>query len=148
MPLTRDASVTDLFLELVAVPSPSRRERVLGESIREWLAGHGVTAQFERRGLRVETDQAAVAALGDAENLGGGAIEAIGRGEKNADLMIAAGGAGIGGGFGRFFDIQARGGGGGIGLGEDRFAGGRGEGLGGEGRIGMLRGAGGSGNIG
>ena len=50
MPLTRDASVTELFLELVAVPSPSRRERVVGELIRGWLAGHGVAAQFDDAG--------------------------------------------------------------------------------------------------
>ncbi|HEY1713564.1 MAG TPA: M20/M25/M40 family metallo-hydrolase [Solirubrobacteraceae bacterium] len=50
MPLTRDASVTDLFLELVAVPSPSRRERALGELIREWLAAHGVTSDFDDAG--------------------------------------------------------------------------------------------------
>jgi tripeptide aminopeptidase len=50
VPLTRDASVTQLFLELVAVPSPSRRERVIGELIREWLAGHAVTATFDDAG--------------------------------------------------------------------------------------------------
>jgi tripeptide aminopeptidase len=50
VPLTPDASVTQLFLELVAVPSPSRRERVVGELIREWLAGHGVTSQFDEAG--------------------------------------------------------------------------------------------------
>jgi tripeptide aminopeptidase len=50
VPLTRDASVTQLFLELVAVPSPSRRERVIGELIREWLAGHGVTGTFDDAG--------------------------------------------------------------------------------------------------
>jgi tripeptide aminopeptidase len=50
VPLTRDASVADLFLELVAVPSPSRRERVLGELIREWLAAHGVTSDFDDAG--------------------------------------------------------------------------------------------------
>jgi len=50
VPLTRDASVTQLFLELVAVPSPSRRERVVGELIREWLAGHGVTSAFDEAG--------------------------------------------------------------------------------------------------
>jgi tripeptide aminopeptidase len=50
VPLTRDASVTQLFLELVAVPSPSRRERVVGELIREWLAGHGVTSEFDDAG--------------------------------------------------------------------------------------------------
>jgi tripeptide aminopeptidase len=50
MPLTRDASVTQLFLELVSVPSPSRRERVLGDLIREWLAGHGVSSEFDEAG--------------------------------------------------------------------------------------------------
>jgi tripeptide aminopeptidase len=50
VPLTRDASVAQLFLELVAVPSPSRRERVLGELIGAWLAGHGVTSEFDDAG--------------------------------------------------------------------------------------------------
>jgi tripeptide aminopeptidase len=50
VPLTPDASVTQLFLELVAVPSPSRRERVVGELIREWLAGHGVRSAFDGTG--------------------------------------------------------------------------------------------------
>jgi tripeptide aminopeptidase len=50
VPLTRDASVAQLFLELVAVPSPSRRERVVGELIRAWLAGHGVTSEFDDAG--------------------------------------------------------------------------------------------------
>ena len=50
MTLTRDASVTELFLELVAVPSPSRRERVVGQLIREWLAGHAIAAAFDEAG--------------------------------------------------------------------------------------------------
>jgi tripeptide aminopeptidase len=50
VPLTRDASVTQLFLELVAIPSPSRRERVLGELIRDWLAGHDVASTFDEAG--------------------------------------------------------------------------------------------------
>jgi len=50
VPLTPDASVTDLFLELVAVPSPSRHERVVGELIREWLTVHGVAAEFDDAG--------------------------------------------------------------------------------------------------
>jgi tripeptide aminopeptidase len=50
VPLTPDASVTQLFLELVAVPSPSRRERVVGELIREWLAGHGVPSAYDDAG--------------------------------------------------------------------------------------------------
>jgi len=48
--LTPDASVTQLFLELVAVPSPSRRERVVGQLIRDWLAGHGVQSAFDDAG--------------------------------------------------------------------------------------------------
>jgi acetylornithine deacetylase/succinyl-diaminopimelate desuccinylase-like protein len=50
VPLTRDASVVQLFLELVAVPSPSRRERVLGELIGAWLADHGVISEFDDAG--------------------------------------------------------------------------------------------------
>jgi tripeptide aminopeptidase len=50
VPLTRDASVADLFLELVAVPSPSRHERMIGKMIREWLAAHGVSADFDDAG--------------------------------------------------------------------------------------------------
>jgi tripeptide aminopeptidase len=50
VPLTPDAPVTQLFLELVAVPSPSRRERVVGELIREWLAGHGVASRYDDAG--------------------------------------------------------------------------------------------------
>jgi tripeptide aminopeptidase len=50
VPLTRDASVTELFLELVAVPSPSRRERAIGNLIREWLAAHGIGAEFDDAG--------------------------------------------------------------------------------------------------
>ena len=50
MSLTPDASVTQLFLELVAVPSPSRRERVVGQLIRDWLAGHGVQSAFDDAG--------------------------------------------------------------------------------------------------
>lgn len=48
--LGADASVTDLFLELVAVPSPSGRERALGEQIRRWLADAGVDAGFDQAG--------------------------------------------------------------------------------------------------
>jgi tripeptide aminopeptidase len=50
VPLTRDASVTDLFLELVAIPSPSRHERVIAEMIRDWLAAHGVATQLDDAG--------------------------------------------------------------------------------------------------
>jgi tripeptide aminopeptidase len=48
--LARDASITDLFMELVAVPSPSGRERALGEQVRAWLADAGVAAEFDRAG--------------------------------------------------------------------------------------------------
>jgi tripeptide aminopeptidase len=48
--LTRDAPITDLFMELVAMPSPSRRERALGEQIRAWLADHDVVAEFDAAG--------------------------------------------------------------------------------------------------
>jgi tripeptide aminopeptidase len=39
-----------LFLELVAIPSPSRRERMLADRIRCWLAAHGVAAEFDGAG--------------------------------------------------------------------------------------------------
>jgi di/tripeptidase len=45
--LTREASITELFLELVAVPSPSGHERALGELIQDWLAAAGITAVFD-----------------------------------------------------------------------------------------------------
>ncbi|MFZ0088334.1 MAG: M20/M25/M40 family metallo-hydrolase, partial [Solirubrobacteraceae bacterium] len=48
--LSRDAPIIDLFLELVAVPSPSGRERALAEQIRDWLSHHGVAADFDRAG--------------------------------------------------------------------------------------------------
>ncbi|HZE05962.1 MAG TPA: hypothetical protein VE127_12095, partial [Solirubrobacteraceae bacterium] len=48
--LTRDASVVDLFLELVAVPSPSGRERALGEQIHDWLGELGIASSFDTAG--------------------------------------------------------------------------------------------------
>ena len=54
--LTREASVADLFLELVAVPSPSGRERVVAELIRAWLSQHGVTAEFDDAGTTNGSD--------------------------------------------------------------------------------------------
>ncbi len=48
--LTRDASIARLFLELVAIPSPSGRERVLGQAIGAWLSHHGVQSEFDRAG--------------------------------------------------------------------------------------------------
>ena len=48
--MTRHRPVTELFLELVAVPSPSGRERAVGERIRGWLADAGVEAAFDGAG--------------------------------------------------------------------------------------------------
>jgi tripeptide aminopeptidase len=48
--LPRDASIADLFMGLVAVPSPSGHERALGDEIRDWLADAGVGAEFDRAG--------------------------------------------------------------------------------------------------
>ncbi|HET8980576.1 MAG TPA: M20/M25/M40 family metallo-hydrolase [Solirubrobacteraceae bacterium] len=54
--LTRDASVVDLFLELVAVPSPSGRERTLGEQIHDWLGDAGVASSFDTAGAVNDSD--------------------------------------------------------------------------------------------
>jgi tripeptide aminopeptidase len=54
--LTQGASITDLFRELVAVPSPSGRERAVGEQIRDWLAGAGVDAAFDAAGAVNDSD--------------------------------------------------------------------------------------------
>jgi tripeptide aminopeptidase len=48
--LTRDADIRELFLELVAIPSPSGRELVLGEQIAGWLGDAGVPARFDDSG--------------------------------------------------------------------------------------------------
>ncbi len=48
--LTRDADIRELFLELVAIPSPSGRERVLGEQIAGWLNDAGVASRFDGSG--------------------------------------------------------------------------------------------------
>ncbi len=53
-----------------------------------------VVAELGGSGLGVKADEAAVAALDDLENFGGGAIEAVGGGEQDADFGVAAGGAG------------------------------------------------------
>ncbi|MGI8715695.1 MAG: M20/M25/M40 family metallo-hydrolase [Solirubrobacteraceae bacterium] len=54
--LTRDGSITDLFLELAAIPSPSGRERALAEQIRDWLSDNGVQARFDDAGARNGSD--------------------------------------------------------------------------------------------
>ncbi|MFZ0041174.1 MAG: M20/M25/M40 family metallo-hydrolase [Solirubrobacteraceae bacterium] len=48
--LTRDVSITELFLELVAVPSPSGSELRLATLIREWLAAAGVESELDGTG--------------------------------------------------------------------------------------------------
>ncbi len=54
--LTPGASIADLFMELAAVPSPSGRERGLGEQIRAWLAAAGVEAGFDQAGAVNDSD--------------------------------------------------------------------------------------------
>jgi tripeptide aminopeptidase len=54
--LTRDADIRDLFLELVAIPSPSGRERALGEQIADWLSDAGADACFDGSGPRNGSD--------------------------------------------------------------------------------------------
>jgi len=48
--LTRDADIRQLFLELVAIPSPSGRELVLAEQIAGWLNDAGVPTRFDGSG--------------------------------------------------------------------------------------------------
>ena len=48
--MSRHRPITELFLELVAVPSPSGRERAVGERIRGWLVDAGVEAAFDGAG--------------------------------------------------------------------------------------------------
>ena len=54
--LSPGAPIADLFLELVAVPSPSGRERALGEQIRAWLGAAGVEAAFDQAGAVNDSD--------------------------------------------------------------------------------------------
>jgi tripeptide aminopeptidase len=54
--LTRDADIRELFLELVAIPSPSGRELVVAEQIAAWLSDAGVTARFDGSGPRNGSD--------------------------------------------------------------------------------------------
>jgi tripeptide aminopeptidase len=48
--LPLEAAIEELFCALVAIPSPSGRERAVGEAIRSWLAGAGVGAEFDGAG--------------------------------------------------------------------------------------------------
>lgn len=54
--LTPDAPVTELFLELVRIPSPSGRERALADAIRAWLAAAGVQAELDGAGALNDSD--------------------------------------------------------------------------------------------
>jgi acetylornithine deacetylase/succinyl-diaminopimelate desuccinylase-like protein len=51
-----NASITDLFLDLVRVPSPSGRERAIGLFIRDWLTRAGVRADFDETGTDNDSD--------------------------------------------------------------------------------------------
>lgn len=54
--LTPDAPVTELFLELVRIPSPSGRERALADEIRAWLRDAGVSAELDGAGALNDSD--------------------------------------------------------------------------------------------
>jgi tripeptide aminopeptidase len=54
--LTRDADIRELFLELVAIPSPSGRELALDEQIAGWLNNAGVPTRFDGSGPRNGSD--------------------------------------------------------------------------------------------
>jgi hypothetical protein len=56
----------------------------------EPIAGRVIIVELGGGGLGMETDQAAVAALDNLKNLGGGAIEPVGGGEENSDFGFAA----------------------------------------------------------
>ena len=48
--LPREGSIEELFCALAAIPSPSGRERAVGEAIRIWLAAAGIDAAFDAVG--------------------------------------------------------------------------------------------------
>jgi tripeptide aminopeptidase len=54
--LSPGAIVEQLFCELVAVPSPSGRERAVGDAIRGWLATVGVESAFDGAGQENDSD--------------------------------------------------------------------------------------------
>ncbi len=54
--LTPDGSVERLFCELVAIPSPSGRERAVSDAVGAWLAGVGVGATRDGTGGRNDSD--------------------------------------------------------------------------------------------
>ena len=78
------------------------------------VAGRIIIAEFQRMRLRIEADQAAVAAFDDAEDLGGGPVEAVGAGKQEAGFAMAAGGTRVGrgdrtGSYVAFSDSSRRG---------------------------------------
>jgi acetylornithine deacetylase/succinyl-diaminopimelate desuccinylase-like protein len=50
------SAVTDLFLRLVAIPSPSGRERRVAAFIADWLAGEGIASELDGTGGRNDSD--------------------------------------------------------------------------------------------
>jgi tripeptide aminopeptidase len=48
--LPRDGAIEELFCALAAIPSPSGRERAVGEAIQTWLARAGIDAAFDDAG--------------------------------------------------------------------------------------------------
>jgi tripeptide aminopeptidase len=54
--LPRNASIAELFMALVAIPSPSRHERAVGDEIRDWLKGAGIEACYDRAGAANGSD--------------------------------------------------------------------------------------------
>jgi tripeptide aminopeptidase len=48
--LPREGSIEELFCALVAIPSPSGRERAVGDAIRTWLTDAGIDAVFDGAG--------------------------------------------------------------------------------------------------
>jgi tripeptide aminopeptidase len=54
--LSPGAPVEQLFRELVAIPSPSGRERAVGAAIRGWLAAAGVESAFDAAGQENDSD--------------------------------------------------------------------------------------------
>jgi tripeptide aminopeptidase len=48
--LPREGSIEELFCALVAIPSPSGRERAVGEAIQSWLEDAGIDAAFDDAG--------------------------------------------------------------------------------------------------
>jgi hypothetical protein len=57
------------------------------------VTGRIIIAQLQRMRLRIEPDEAAVAAFDDAENFVRRSVEAVGAGKKQAGIAMAAGGA-------------------------------------------------------